>query len=109
MLKIKKKKLNIPELSIIIPVHNALPYVDKCLASLQFIKDVSYEIIIVDDNSDPETKNYLKRFPQLNVIYTNKQEGFIESCHLGIKRSTAKHILFLNSDTELLEPKSFRH
>src|SRR3990167_7097571 len=108
MYKIKKRKLNLPEISIIIPVHNAILYLDKCLVSLEKIKGVECEIVIVDDNSDLETKRYLERFPQLNIVHNQQTLGFIESCHLGVKRSMGKYILLLNSDTELIEFSSFR-
>lgn len=106
--KIKKKSVNLPELSIIIPVRDQLSYLDKCLASLQNIKDILCEVIVVNDGSNAETVNYLNQFPQLNVIHSSVSEGFINSCHKGVERSIGKYILFLNSDTELIEPLSFR-
>ncbi len=109
MYKIKKKKLNLPELSIIIPVKDQLPYLDRCLNSLQKIKEVNgYEIIIVNDGSNNETVHYLEQFPQLNIVHHQKSQGFIESCHAGAKKAIGNFLLFLNSDTELIEPLSFR-
>jgi len=106
--KVKKKKLDLPELSIIIPVHDALAYLDKCLASLQKVEDVNFEVIIVNDGSNVETVNYLNQFPQLDVLHSQQSEGFISACHKGVQRSIGKYLLFLNSDTELIEPFSFR-
>src|SRR3990167_10306255 len=105
----KKKKLDIPELSIIIPVKDALAYLDKCLASLEKIQEVECEIIIVNDGSGPEVTHYLEKFPQLNIVHNQQTLGFVESCHLGVKRSVGKYILLLNSDTEIIEKKSFRY
>ncbi len=106
--KIKKKSLNLPELSIVIPVKDQLPYLDKCLASLQKIKDVSWELIIVNDGSNAETVKYLEQFPQLNIVHHNESKGFIEACHAGANRAIGNFLLFLNSDTEIIEPLSFR-
>ncbi len=108
MYKIKKKSITIPDLSIIIPIHNQVVYLDKCLSSLKKVKDVNFEVILVNDASDVETVNYLSKFPQLNVIHSSKQEGFISSCHKGVAKSISKHILLLNSDTEIIEPLSFK-
>ena len=110
MYKIKKKLNPVrPELSIIIPVHNALPFLNKCLTSLQKIEGVDgYEIIIVNDGSSQETVNYLNQFPQLNTIHFQQSKGFIEACHAGVNKANGKYILLLNSDTELIEPTSFR-
>ncbi len=108
MYKIKKqKKLNIPELSIIIPVKDQLPYLDKCLVSLQKIQNVSWELVIVNDGSNQETVNYLSKFPQLNIIHHQQNKGFVEACHAGANKAIGKYLLFLNSDTELIDPLSF--
>lgn len=104
----KKKEIDLPELSIIIPVHNALPYLDKCLASLQKIEGVNFEVIISNDGSNEEIVHYLEQFPQLNVVHSQNSEGFINACHRGVQRALGKYLLFLNSDTELIEPLSFR-
>ena len=108
MYKIKKKKLDIPDISIIIPVKDQIPYLDKCLASLEKIQDVLCEVIIVNDGSNDETVHYLNRFPQLNIIHSTQSEGFISACHKGAQKAIGKFLLFLNSDTELIDPLSFR-
>lgn len=108
MYKIKKIIKDRPDLSIIIPVKDQLPYLDKCLASLQNISDVNYEIVIVNDGSNAETVHYLEQFTQLNIVHSQQSKGFVESCHLGVQRSIGKFLLFLNSDTELIEQLSFR-
>ena len=108
MYKIKKKIITRPELSIIIPVKDQLPYLDRCLASLEKAKDVTFELILVNDGSNAEMVHYLERFPQLNVIHHTQSKGFIESCHVGANKAIGQYLLFLNSDTELIDPLSFR-
>src|SRR3990167_5544454 len=108
MYKIKKKRLDIPELSIIIPVKDALTYLDKCLASLEKIQGLECEIIIVNDGSNAEMTNYLSRFTQLNIVHNQQSKGFVEACHQGADRAIGQNLLFLNSDTELIDPLSFR-
>ena len=109
MYKIKKKKLDIPDISIIIPVKDQIQYLDRCLASLEKIQDVLCEVVIVNDGSNAETVNYLNRFPQLNVIHSTQSEGFISACHKGAQKAIGNYLLFLNSDTELIDPKSFKY
>lgn len=108
MYKIKKKNLNLPELSIVIPVKDQLPYLDRCLASLQKIQDISWELVIVNDGSNQETVKYLEQFPQINIVHHKESKGFVEACHAGANKSIGHFLLFLNSDTELIEPLSFR-
>ena len=108
MYKIKKQAITRPELSIIIPIKDQLPYLDKCLASLERAKDITFEIVLVDDGSNAEMINYLSRFTQLNVIHNPQSKGFVEACHQGADRAIGQNLLFLNSDTELIDPLSFR-
>lgn len=108
MYKIKKKIITRPELSIVIPVKDQLPYFDRCLASLQKIQDITWELVIVNDGSNGETVKYLEQFPQLNIVHHKESKGFVEACHEGANKSIGQFLLFLNSDTELIEPLSFR-
>ena len=89
--------------SIVIPVYNALDYLKKCIDSLvKFTQN--YELIIIDNNSNEETKQYLN---ELKVtlgfkLQTNKEnKGFSYACNQGIKLSGCNYICFLNSDTVL--------
>lgn len=108
MYKIRKRIITRPELSVIIPIKDQLPYLDKCLASLEKVKDVAFELILVNDGSNAETVKYLEQFSQLNVIHHQQSKGFIEACHAGANKSIGQFLLFLNSDTEIIEPLSFR-
>ena len=51
-------------LSIIIPVYNVAPYVEKCLASLlcQGLAPSDYELIVVNDGSTDESYTIAKTF-----------------------------------------------
>lgn len=99
-----------PELSIIIPIHNAYTFFEKCMASLYKIEGVDYEIICVNDGStDPNIVTYLNKLSNINVIHTNGSSGFNNACKLGADDAIGKYLLFLNTDTELIEPKSFRY
>ena len=85
--------------TIIIPVAGALEYLKKCLNSLVRYTQ-NYELVIVDNGSDKETKKYLSG---LNVkLQTNdKNMGFSYACNQGIKLATSDYICMLNSDTVL--------
>jgi GT2 family glycosyltransferase len=99
------------ELSIIIPVKDAYGYLKKCIESLLKIVEVNYEIICVNDSStDSEVLELLNTLPQLQVLHTptSSSLGFITSCNLGAQEAIGKYLLFLNSDTEITEPLSFR-
>ena len=87
--------------SIVIPVFDALNYLQKCLDSL-ISYTRNYELIIIDNGSGAETSDYLRaRKAQLGfILQTNKENmGFSYACNQGIKLASHDYICFLNSDT----------
>ncbi len=99
-MKVEEKNHNGLKVSIIILVKDALYYVKKCLESLKkYTKN--YELIIVDNNSNKETKEYLENIDWLDfTLITNKENiGFGYGNNQGIKIAKCKYICFLNSDT----------
>lgn len=60
------------------------------------------QIIVVDNNSDDESPEMVKKeFPQVKLIRSKKNLGFAGGNNLGLKKASGRYILFLNSDTEL--------
>jgi len=99
-----KKYVKHPKVSIIILVKDALKYVDKCLRSLNKYTN-NYELILVNNNSKEETKDYLKKLDWFDfTLITNKtNKGFAYGCNQGISVATSDYYCFLNSDTVLSE------
>jgi len=83
--------------SIIIPVKNALKYFKKCIDSIRKYT-AGYELIIIDNDSNKETKEYLKDLDAI-IITNSENRGFPYACNQGIKIARNKYICFLNSDT----------
>ena len=49
--------------SIVIPVYNTIDsYLKDCFNSIERQNYRNYEVIVVDDGSNEETKNYLKQY-----------------------------------------------
>jgi len=93
-------------LSIIILTWNSSKYIRKCLESIyENIKDMPFEIIIVDNCSKDGTRNILKEYAEaksnFEVIYFNKNYGTTISRNLAINKSKGEFILILDSDTEI--------
>ncbi|WMJ72091.1 glycosyltransferase [Cytophagaceae bacterium ABcell3] len=91
------------ELTIGIPIHNQVDYVRDCIKSIQENTSGEYEVILIDDVSDEETKSYLKELElnHHNVKYLRNTErkGFPYNCNLIITNSRGRYICLLNSDT----------
>ena len=93
--------INAPKVSIIVPIYNVEPYLDRCMQSLlkQTLKDI--EIILVDDaspdNCPSMCDNYAKQDSRIKVIH-KKNEGLGFARNSGLEIATGKYIAFLDSD-----------
>ncbi len=91
------------DVSIIIPVYNNFKYTKQCVFSIfRNHPLVNFEIIIVDNGSTDETREFFKSFQELEnfKIISNKENlGFAKASNLGASLSKAPYILFLNNDT----------
>ena len=93
-----------PQVSIIIPVYNKFLYTFNCLKSLQkyLSNSISFEVIVVDDNSSDETQEYLSYSSTIQLVVNEQNLGFIHSCNRGAARAKGKYLCFLNNDTQVL-------
>ena len=89
------------EISIITINYNGLK--DTCaLIETLPLEDASLEVIVVDNASrNDEAAAIKQRYPQVNVIRSNKNLGFAGGNNLGIKAARGKYLLFINNDTLL--------
>lgn len=92
-------------LSIIIVSFNTKEITKKCLLSLKknFNKyPLKHEIIVVDNNSQDGTVEYLldleKKSNDIKILLSKKNLGFGKGNNIGLKKSKGKYVLYLNSD-----------
>lgn len=85
--------------SIIIPHHNLLTLLVRCLNSIP--NDARFEVIVVDDNSDAETVAMLKSLKvkaNVKIVYTKEGRGAGYARNKGQEIATGKWLLFCDSD-----------
>ncbi|CAN5160605.1 glycosyltransferase family 2 protein [soil metagenome] len=93
------------DLSIIIINYKSVGHVLNCVNSIyQETHEHSFEIIIVDNNSEDESEvNIRSKFPDLIWINSGYNAGFGRANNIGIKAASGKFILLLNADTIILD------
>jgi len=90
------------DLSIVIVNYNTVDFLKNCVESvIKNTKNISYEIIVVDNASHDGSAGMVKRdFPGVKLIANKQNVGFSRANNQGIKISKeSRYILFLNSDT----------
>lgn len=96
-----------PDLSILIVSYNTRDLLKDCLESIfTRTQDLSYEIIVVDNNSrDGSVRMLEKLFEEVAVIANRENLGFAKANNQAITRSKGRYVLLLNPDT-LIQPNS---
>lgn len=100
------------QLSIIILSYNTKELVIECIQSIldhykdQFEKDV-FEIILLDnastDNSAKEIEKKFDKAKNFLIVKSESNNGFSKGNNIGARKAKGKYLLFLNSDTVLLD------
>jgi GT2 family glycosyltransferase len=88
------------DLSIVIVSFNAHDDLERCLSSLHQAPPVaSHEIIVVDNASTDESVRTARRWQDVRVIASQTNRGFAAANNVGIRQSSGRTVLLLNSDT----------
>lgn len=88
--------------SIIIPTLNRTEELERCIISLNNLLYKDYEIIIIDQSSNDETRNMIKRYN--NVIYRKISISSSSAArNEGIKIAWGEYVCFLDDDAEYPE------
>ena len=70
-----KNELNQTSVDIILPNYNSAPYLSETIDSIIHQTFKNWKLIIIDDNSNIETKKILKKYensPNINIIFNIK-------------------------------------
>lgn len=92
------------DLSIIIVNYNTRELLKQTIQSvIDNTYKLEYEVIVVDNASSDDSVPVIKKnYPQVNVIQNTENLGFPKANNIGIKQSTGRYVLLLNSDTEVI-------
>ena len=94
-----------PDVSVIIVNWNAGKYLQETIESLkEKTKDISYEILLVDNNSNKEDESYkyieeaLEKQDNTQVIKSEINLGFAKANNLAMQKANGRNFLILNPD-----------
>jgi GT2 family glycosyltransferase len=89
------------DLSVIIITLNNKKILEECIDSVKrSTKSISYEIIVVDNNSTDGTQALIRsKHPDVKLIGNEKNLGFSAANNKGLKIAAGRYSLLLNDDT----------
>ena len=85
-------------LSIIIPNYNKGTSLDRCLASIKKQVNDCVEVIIVDDCSNDESIEIIKKYNDFKILRNKDNLGVAYSRNAGIEIARGNYITFIDSD-----------
>lgn len=90
-----------PDVSVIVPVHNAEEYLALCLDSVLMHGDVALEIICVNDGSTDGSLAILERYAEAFdciTVIDQPNAGLSGARNTGLAAATGTYVCFLDSD-----------
>lgn len=93
------------EISIIINNYQTRGLLKQCLNGVfKYPPQAEFEVVVVDNDSrDGSVEMVRDRFPQVKLIAAEENLGHHRGNNLGIRNSTGKYILILNTDIAVLD------
>jgi glycosyltransferase involved in cell wall biosynthesis len=91
----------LPQISIIIPVYNAAPYLRDCLDSVINQTMSEIQIICINDGSTDNSSSILEEYADRDsrILFINKtHNGVSFARNIGLTHAEGKYVLFVDSD-----------
>jgi glycosyltransferase involved in cell wall biosynthesis len=90
-----------PEFSVIIPLYNKGPYIERAIHSILCQKIQDFELIIVDDGSTDNGVEIVKKIADSRInLVQQKNTGVSGARNRGAAEATTNYIAFLDADDE---------
>tara|TARA_B100000963_G_C22509092_1_gene617455 strand:- start:44 stop:745 length:702 start_codon:yes stop_codon:yes gene_type:complete len=89
--------------TIVIPVYNEAKNLEILIPKIyKELKNRTFELIIVDDNSNDKTVKILKKYRKKNFrhIIRKKERDLSKSCILGFRKAKYKNIIVMDGDLQ---------
>lgn len=96
------------KISVIVPVYNVAPFLEKCIDSILKQSYDNLEIILVDDGSTDESSRICDKYKfDSRVVVIHQQNGHITKARkAGLKKATGDFVTFVDGD-DWVEPNMY--
>ena len=91
-----------PRVSLVIPLFAAADLTRRCLETIRDnTMAIGYEVILVDDTADADTKRLLEQVHGARVLVNERNEGYLRSMNRGAALARGEWIVLCNNDIEV--------
>ena len=92
------------DVTILVTNWNGRAVLQDCLTSIfERTKNVQFDVVVVDDASTDDSVAMVRsRFPQVTLVESPGNLGFVGANNLGVRSASGTYVLLLNSDTVVL-------
>ena len=98
------------KISFVTVTYNSASKIEQLIQSIfNSVKDVEYEILIVDNNSQDDTVERIKKMsPEIRIISNPNNVGFASANNQAFKIATGNFILIINPDIQISDQTNLR-
>ncbi|MHB8235062.1 MAG: glycosyltransferase, partial [Solirubrobacteraceae bacterium] len=90
-----------PRVSIVIPLYSGAGLTRRCLETIRdHTNSLAYEVILVDDTADPDTKGLLTLVGGAQILHNERNEGYLRSVNLAAATAKGDWLVLCNNDIE---------
>ncbi len=90
------------EISIVVPIYNAIDYTLACLQSLtELTTRYRFEVVVMDDCSDDPDVEVLTKIAGLRYHRNEENLGFLGTCNRAADVVRGEYMVLLNNDTRV--------
>ncbi len=90
-----------PQFSVIICTYNGARRIESCLTSLMDLEYSDYEVIVVDDGSQDQTREIVQRFSGVRFISQPSNKGLSAARNLGAKHAKGEVFVYTDDDCQV--------
>jgi GT2 family glycosyltransferase len=87
-----------PEVSVLMVTHGSWPLTERALRALVANTRAPFELVVVDNASNDETRARLAELEHARVILNDANRGFGPATNQAAAHARAEHLLLLNTD-----------